>query len=194
MNIFVLIIGISFILFFIFCFLFFVLPSLSPIPFFPSNKKDIPLICETLLATNKRSVIIDLGAGIGTVIFETARHAYQKKQVTHFLAVEINPLLILIMYIRKLFHPNRKNIRIIRANMLTIDYDVLLEQIDSHTAIIFYLYIGHTVIELLKKKFDPIKKNITIVSYMYDIPNWEKNITDKKKGIHPLYIYCLSTL
>lgn len=194
MNIFFLSIGIIFILFFILSFLYFILPSLSPIPFFPSHKKDLPLICATLLSINKRSIIVDLGAGTGTVIFETARNAYQKKQDTQFLAVEINPLLILIMHIRRLLHPNRKKIRIIHTNMFTLDHDVLLQQIDSQTTIIFYLYVGHTMIEPLKKNLGTIKRNIILISYMYDIPGWEKNMTNIKKGIHPLYTYSLSTL
>lgn len=194
MNIFFLSIGIIFILFFILSFLYFILPSLSPIPFFPSHKKDLPLICETLLSINKRSIIVDLGAGTGTVIFETARNAYQKKQDTQFLAVEINPLLIIILYIRRFFHPYKKNIRIVHKDMLAIDYHELKAQIDSKRSIIFYLYIGHRIIAQLKAKLDTLPGKISIVSYMYDMPDWEKNITDKKKGMHPLYTYSLSTL
>jgi len=184
-----LIIGIVFILFLIFNFLYFILPSLSPIPFFPSNKKDLPLICTTLLAINKKSTIIDLGAGTGTVLFPTAQEAHKNNLNTQFIAVEIHPLLILIMYMRRLLHPNRKNIRIIRANMLTVDYNILLQNINTQSSIVFYLYIGQGVIEQLKKRLVLIKRNIAIVSYMYDIPGWDTYSTNRQKGQHTLTTY-----
>lgn len=178
-----------FILFFIYNFLYFILPSLSPVPFFPSNKKDLPLICKTALEIAQKSVIIDLGAGTGTVIFETAHLAYQKKQNAQFLAVEIHPLLILIMHMRKIFHPNKKNIRIIHSDMLKLDYNTLIQDINKQSSIIFYLYIGYRIIKPLQKKLVSIKRNITILSYMYDIPLWEKYIILRKKGLYTLTIY-----
>ena len=52
--------------------------------------------------------MIDLGAGDGIVIFKAASQAFQKRLNTKFIAVEINPVLILILYLRRLFHPNKK--------------------------------------------------------------------------------------
>lgn len=189
MNILILIIGVVFILFFLFSFLYFILPSLSPVPFFPSNKKDLPLICKTALKIDKKSIIIDLGAGTGTIIFKTAHLAYQKKQDAQFLAVEIHPFLILIMHMRKIFHPNKKNIRIIHSDMLKLDYNKLIQDIHKQSSIIFYLYIGYRIIKPLQKKLVSIKRNITILSYMYDIPGWEKYIIRRKKGLHTLTVY-----
>ncbi len=147
------------------------------------------MIVKTLLNNQHHDVIVDLGAGTGTVIFETARRAHQKKYDTHFIAIEINPLLILIMYIRRLFHPNKKNIRIIRTNMLEVDYDELANREVKQSALIFYLYIGHRVIEPLKKILENIKKDFIVVSYMYDVPGWKKYRTRIQKGIHTLTIY-----
>ena len=73
-------------LFLLFNILYFILPSLSPIPFFPTNRKDVSLVVSSLLRSsltikgNKtnndqlitNNIIMDLGAGIGTVIFAAA--------------------------------------------------------------------------------------------------------------------------
>lgn len=56
----------------------FVFPQLSPIPYFPSNAKDLPLILDNLRIQDNH-VVIDMGAGDGMVVFEAARHAYEKK-------------------------------------------------------------------------------------------------------------------
>jgi hypothetical protein len=51
--------------------------TLSPIPYFPSQKIDLPLIIKALNLQNNQTVF-DLGAGDGIVIFEAAKKAYQK--------------------------------------------------------------------------------------------------------------------
>ena len=76
--------------------------ALSPIPYFPSNKHDLPLIIKALNLKNNQTVI-DLGAGDGIVIFEAAKIAYKRKLNTRFVAVEINPVLILVLHLRRLF-------------------------------------------------------------------------------------------
>ena len=132
-------------IFFIFVFLIlgviflFSSPQLSPIPYFPSNKKDLPLIIKALNLKNNQ-VVFDLGAGDGMVIFEAGKLAFQKKLNTQFFAVEINPVLILIMWVRWLFHPNKKNIKIICGDIFKIDFKKL---VTNHQSLItIYLYIS----------------------------------------------------
>ena len=96
-------------------------PKLSPIPYFPSNKKDLPLIIKALNLKNNE-VVFDLGAGDGIVIFEAAKLAFEKRLNTKFFAIEINPILILIMWLRWLFHPNKKNIKIVCDDIFKIDF------------------------------------------------------------------------
>ncbi len=82
-------------------------PKLSPIPYFPSNHYDLPLIIKALNLQNNQT-IIDLGAGDGIVIFKAAEEALNKNLKTKFIAIDINPILVFIMNIRRLFHPNKK--------------------------------------------------------------------------------------
>ena len=97
------------IIFLVFLLYIFVSRKRSPVPYFPTNKKDIPLIIKALNLKLNHTVV-DLGAGDGVVIFKAAEETYKRGFGTKFYAVEINPILILILYLKKLFHENRKNI------------------------------------------------------------------------------------
>lgn len=183
---------ITFIIIIIFSF-----PQLSPIPYFPSNKKDKKLIIESLNLKNGQ-IIFDLGAGDGWVVFTAASKALDLNLNTKFIATEINPILLLILNIKKLFHPNRKNIKIMYADMFTMNFSMFTNMDNSRVVptlsthyklqTTFYLYISPWYLE---KTLDNIKKYLkqfNIVSYMYDI----KSLQNKEniiKGFNNIYIY-----
>lgn len=167
-------------------------PKLSPIPYFPSNHHDLPLIIKALNLQNNQT-IIDLGAGDGIVIFKAAEEALNKNLNTKFIAIDINPILVFIMNIRRLFHPNKKNIRVVMSDFFKMKLNSLTrEPVNNVTMkqcsnLTIYLYISPWLLEktlsIIKKT--PGKKNI--VSYFYPIKNLSpKNHT---KGVHNLYTY-----
>ena len=96
---------IAFIIFIIIIIFIFSSKKFSPIPYFPSQPVDLPLIIKALNLKSNQTVF-DLGAGDGIIIFKAAQQAYKQKLNTQFVAVEINPVLILILHLRRLFHPN----------------------------------------------------------------------------------------
>ena len=150
----------------------------SPIPYFPSNKHDLPLIIAALKLKNGQT-IIDCGAGDGAIIFPAAQAAYKQKLTTKFVAIEINPILIAILYIRRLFHPNKNNISICRADLFTT-------QFTQHNPT-FFFYISPWYLE---KALANIKKQriiSPIVSYFYPLPH--RSPTKTTKGIHSVYSY-----
>lgn len=158
--------------------------TLSPIPYFPSNKKDLPLIIKALNLKNNQ-LIFDLGAGDGIVIFEAAKVAFEKKLNTQFLAVEINPILIFIMHIKRLFHPNKKNIKIIHDDIFKMNFNSLTRK--SFSSLTFYLYVSPWYIEKIIKNLKIKIKKFSVVSYFYPLPK-----TKPKKiysGIHKIYFY-----
>ena len=165
--------------------------TFSPIPFYPTNAKDLRMIVDTLLSStdNTNGIIVDLGAGTGTVIFAAAHETYRRKLNISFLAVEIHPLLVFIMNIRRLFHPYRKSITITRADMFK--YDFSRPQTHNSQLMTIYLYVGPFVMERLKKKLGRLPPKTTIISYMYAILGWERKLTGTKTNINPLYIYAL---
>ncbi len=162
--------------------------TLSPIPYFPSQPVDMPLIVKALNLRNKQTVI-DLGAGDGIVIFKAAQQAYKRKLNTQFVAVEINPVLIMILHLRRLFHQNKNNITIIHDDIFNMNFSRLtMEQLNNVT---IYLYISpwflEKVIENCKLKIE----NFDVVSYMYSI----KSLRKKERiisGKNKIFIYQLS--
>lgn len=147
---------------------------------------------------SQNQTIVDLGAGTGTVIFAAARAAYNHHLPTKFIAVEIHPLLVTMMHIRRFFHPNKKNIRIMRSDIFKLDYKKISPssfhpQSSPLRPLTIYIYVGLFVMDRLKKSFINLPAGTRIVSYMYAIPKWEKKLIAEKKGIqHDLYEYVAS--
>jgi hypothetical protein len=176
----------------------FIFPKLSPVPYFPTNKIDLPLIIKALFnRINLPSTfhypptkIMDLGAGDGLVIFAAAQEAYLKKLKTQFIAVEINPILILILHLRRLFHPNKKNIKIIWADMFKID----LKTLKVTNFITIYLYISPWLVEKALKNIKTQISNFQVISYMYKILGWENNLVKILKGKNKVFIYTSTVL
>ena len=171
-------------LFLLLCLLLFSSPRFSPIPYFPTNRKDIPLIIKGLALKNNQTVV-DLGAGDGIVIFEAAKASLQDKLNTQFIAVEINPILVFILHLHRLFHPNRKNIKIIFGDMFKIDF---MDFINFKNFITIYLYVSPWLIDKILRHIKKQIKEFSVISYMYDsklLKNKEKII----KGVHNIYVY-----
>lgn len=162
-------------------------PQFSPIPYFPSNKKDLPFIIQSLRLKNKQ-VVFDLGAGDGMVIFAGAKEAFRKKLDTQFVAVEINPVLLSILYIRKLLHPNRRNIKVMYGNMFTMNYKKHLTLEFSHLT--FYLYISPWYLARTVSNLKSQISNFNVVSYMYEIP-YLKPSKKIEADTHPVFIYTI---
>lgn len=163
--------------------------TFSPIPYFPTQKIDLPKIVKSLKLNNNQT-IVDLGAGDGIVIFEAAKKSYLDGLNTKFVAVEINPILIIILYLRRLFHPNQKNIKIVYGDMFSIDFKNF---INFNNFLTFYIYISPW---FLKKTLSNIKNQISkfkVVSYMYPLKNFNNKIDFTKvtevKGKNSIFSY-----
>jgi hypothetical protein len=166
--------------------LFFVSRKLSPVPYFPANKQDLPHILKALKLRNGQTVV-DLGAGDGKVIFAAASTAKKRKLSTQFLAVEINPILVLILHLRKLFHPNRQNIRILLADMFKLNLSNLTK---GETTI--FLYISPWFMEKIYKKLKTDLKTFELISYFYPLPH--RAHTKTIKGKNNIFIYLAGTM
>ena len=172
--------------------LIFASPKLSPIPYFPSNKKDIPRILEMLAISNNK-IVIDFGAGDGSVVVAGASYAYSRRLDTQFIAVEINPYLLCLLHMRRLFHPNRKNIYIIRFDMFRDSIQTLVpltpREKNHAVSITSYFYISPRYLQPMKKRLVKAAPQSTIVTYFYAMPEMvpEKIV----HGIHSIYRYRL---
>ncbi len=156
---------------------FFISKELSPVPYFPTNKKDLDLIVKSMSLKNNMDVI-DIGAGDGRMIFYAANKASQKNLNTKFYAVEINPILILILYLKKLFHKNSQNIFIIYKDMMKLN-------LKKYKNPLFFLYLSPIYLEKIYKKIKKEAKNPKIITYFYEIP--KVKYSRIIKGINNVY-------
>jgi hypothetical protein len=162
----------------------FAFPVFSPVPYYPSNIRDMEKILRFLGLKNNQ-VVVDLGAGDGLVIFEAAELALKRKLNTEFVAVEINPILFLLLLYRRLHHPNAKQIRIVFGNMFTMNHKSILPP--HRTEKVYYLYISPWLLEKTVKAITETVRDFYVVSYMYAVP--EIRCMKKEKGVHTIYRY-----
>lgn len=161
----------------------FISRRISPIPYFPSNRKDIHRIVKMLQMKNDQ-VIYDLGAGDGIVIFAAAQQAHQKKLNTQFIAVELNPVLLLILWLRRLLHPNKKNISIEYGDIFTMQYR------SDKKLLTFFTYISPWYLERVIKNCKRQTRSFSFVSYFYPLPN--HRAIAHIDGVHTVYQYKFS--
>lgn len=156
-------------------------PRLSPIPYFPSNAKDLSLILKGLDVQDNQ-IVFDLGAGDGIIIFAAAADALQKKRNTKFVAVEVNPVLALIMHIRRWGHPNRENIRIVWGDMFKLNVP---KYISANESVTIYIYVSPRFIPPIKETVSKAIAHYKFVSYFYPIETGQKAT---HSGIHDVFI------
>lgn len=158
----------------------FAFPQFSPIPYFPSNSKDLSIILKAL-NIHSNQVIFDLGAGDGIIIFEAAHKSHAEKLNTKFVAVEMNPVLVTILHIRRLLHPNKKNINIILGDMFKVNYSEFMSKNSTATV---YIYVSPRFIPKIISNVQKHFKVFDFVSYYYPI---EKNMKPSAEGVHSVY-------
>lgn len=117
-------------------------------PYYPTSKKTIRTAIKELKKHDVNHVA-ELGAGDGRVAFALAREGYE---VT---AIEFNPILVLIMKVRKLIGRYKK-VHIIRKDFLKLNYQ-------NYDAAFIYLY-PKVMDKLAKKLTKEMPKNAIFVS------------------------------
>lgn len=147
----------------------FVNPKLSPIPYYPTLGADLTLI-DKALNLRAGDILYDLGAGDGKMLWR-----YAKRNIK-VMGVEINPFLVLLMLIRRWFHHQRQQIRIIWRDLFKTDLT---------PATHIYLFVGPFLIDkifayILNSKSPKLRR---IVSYRYQpkLPHPSKTFTGKQQ-------------
>jgi len=166
--------------------------KVSPIPYYPTNSKDIDKIISEM-DLKKAKMLIDLGAGDGTVVFAAADQAHKLGLETIFVAVDVNPILAWIMQIRKAFHPHKKYIIILNTDMYLYSFKDLINKYvpsQKNNKIVFYIYISPVYIPRTFEMIKKLKKPTRIVSYFYPIHEAKPKKTTA--GIHEIFTYDLN--
>ncbi len=155
-----------------------VVPRFSPIPYYPTQSQDLRLIIRTF-GLKKGDILYDLGAGDGKVIIEAA-----KIKGVKVVGVEIHPLLVFVMLVKRFLHPHKENITVLWHDLFNID-------ITDATHI--YLYVGPFVMKRVVAKvlgeMPPHLKQITSYMYPFQLKELPKGLTETViEGEHPIYI------
>ncbi|MBI2052005.1 hypothetical protein HYT33_04580 [Candidatus Roizmanbacteria bacterium] len=183
----------AFILLSIFFVLFlFASPRFSPIPYFPTSEKDLSLVVGALSLKNNQ-VVYDLGAGGGIVIFEAANVAKKRKLNTQFVAVEINPVLVLILHLKRLLHSNKRNINIVWGDMFKIKFKIQKSKVKitskKSKTITVYVYVSPWMLENMYKKLKNEFHKFRFVSYFYPLPKGVARPIKTYNGKNKIFIY-----
>jgi hypothetical protein len=115
---------------------------------------------------------------------------------TKFLAVEINPILVLMMTIRRIFHPNKKNIKIILADIFKLNLKsqiIKLKTKKQFNNLTIYLYLSPWFLEkVMKNLTKQLKgKNFLVVSYFYPLSS--KKPKKVLKGKNKIFVYVMNS-
>lgn len=134
------------------------------------------------------------------VVFAAAKKAYEQKLNTKFVAVELNPILLLIMYIKHALHQNKENIRIVYADMFKANFRNVIssktrnpvKKTRSLTSVrddnlTIYLYISPWFLEKIYKKLKKDLKKFELVSYYYPVPDLKP--TKTRSGKNKVFTY-----
>ena len=119
--------------------------------------------------------LFELGAGIGAVALPAAR-----QRGAHVLAVEIEPLRVLILRLRRALGPAADRIEIRRANMFDLD-------LGGATVISTFLWPG--AMARLRPKFErELQPGTRVVSRCHPIREWTPVEYDRKADVY-LYVW-----
>ncbi len=129
-------------------------------------------------------IIVDLGAGSGTVIFAAADEAHKKGLNTEFVAIDINFLLVVYMYIKAQFHPHKAHIHIMQGDLFKMDYEKMIQPFKHAT---FYMYAVPWLANALAQLVVDINKPAQILSYYYPVSILKQK--DKLSGEHEVFEY-----
>ena len=162
--------------------LYFFSEKVSPIPYFPTNKEDMPMIVTAMKLANNQ-IVIDLGAGDGAVVFAAATEAQHNGLSTQFVAVDINIVLVAFMLLRRHFHPNKAHITILHSDMFLLNY----KKIIGTKKALFYIYIAPWFTKQVHDMIKEMNISCRLISYFYNMQG--KAHVKKTVGVHEMYEY-----
>lgn len=136
-------------------------------PYLPTKSEQIKQALD-LLSLKKSDVLFELGAGAGAITVAVARKGVRVE------AYEINPLLVLILYLRTMRY--RKYVGVHLGNMWSADLSLA-----SHV----YVFLQDRFMKRLDQKLtEQASRPVKLVSYAFKVPG--KKVV-RENG--PMYLY-----
>lgn len=166
------IVGIGFIVAFLFFFFWLFPLFFRGIPWQPTDMKRVRRMLA-MAEVKPHEVVYDLGCGDGRILICAARE-FQARAV----GVELNPWLYALAVLRVLFSGCSGKVRVIFGNL----HAVPLQEADVVT-----LFLFSHVNEFLQEKFRrELRDGTRIVSYVWKLPSWIPVTWDAR---YSLYLY-----
>jgi hypothetical protein len=118
-----------------------------------------------------QDTLYELGAGVGAIAFPAAR-----EHGARVVAVEIEPLRILIMRLRRATGPSPDRIRLLRANMYALDFR-------PATVVTAFLWPG--AMARLRPKFEQeLRPGTRVLSRCHPILGWTPTLYDRETDVY----------
>jgi SAM-dependent methyltransferase len=115
--------------------------------------------------------VFDLGAGTGAIVFRAAR-TYRAR----VLAVEIEPIRVGILRLRRRFGPGGDRIRVRWGNFFGLDFR-------EATVVTAFLWPG--AMERLRPKFErELLAGARVVSHHHPVPGWTATVHDPETHVY----------
>ncbi len=129
---------------------------------------------ETMLRlaeVSPRDTLFDLGAGTGAIVFRAAR-TYRARVV----GVEVEPIRVLILRLRRRFGPFRDRITIHWGDFFRLDFR-------SATVVTAFLWPG-AMARLRPKLEAELPDGARVVSHCHEVPGWKATEYDRETDVY----------
>lgn len=124
-----------------------------------------------LAELSPRDTVFDLGAGTGAIVFRAAR-TYRARVV----AVEVEPLRVLLLRVRRALGPFGDRITISWGNLFRLDFR-------EATVVTAFLWPG--AMARLRPKFEAeLRPGARVVSHYHPIPGWTAEVVDPATKVY----------
>lgn len=136
----------------------------------PTPRRSVEAMLR-LAEVGPADVVFDLGAGTGAIVFRAART--YRAQV---LAVEVEPIRVAILRLRRRLGPASDRIRIRWGNLFGIDFR-------GATVVTCFLWPG--AMERLRPKFEAeLAAGTRVVSHHHEVPGWTPTVFDAEAVVY----------
>lgn len=118
-----------------------------------------------------QDVVYDLGAGTGAIVFRAAR-IYRARVV----GVEVEPLRVLILRLRRRFGPERDRIQLVWGNLFRLDF---------HEATVITAFLWPGAMARLRPILESqLRPGARLVSHCHRVPGWTVTAFDSKTNVY----------
>src|SRR4029077_15018250 len=136
----------------------------------PAPRRVVTAMLETA-RVGPNDLVYDLGAGTGAIVFRAAR-----ERGARVVGVEIEPLRMAILHLRRRWGPARDRITLRWGNLLGLEYR-------EPSVVMLFLWGG--IMGRLRPRFEAeLPAGARVVTYWHPVPGWEPAEADLERKVY----------